>query len=353
MSKIARRIGAVALAAGLVASVAACSSGNSDGGSGSTGAAGGDAENSIILITPTPIGSNNFLQLAADGATEAGDMYGASVDVYESEDPTSIQQNIDAAVREKPSIIIGVSFSVLDQITQAAADYPDQQFLLIDTSAENPTPNLTAAVFKEYEATYLTGVEAGLLSQTGNVGVVASLDTPFLHRWVDPFFAGAQSVKPDVKTAVQYVGGDNPFGDQARAKAQAQILADGGADYVQAAASGGNLGVFEAASEAGFKAFGVDTNQCLDSPGNVVDNAIKRVDVALVNSVGDILDGTTGGFTSYGLAEGGVSLTGLEDGVADSQCLIADHPDVIEKVAAVRDQIVSGEITVTDPLTAG
>jgi basic membrane protein A len=351
MSKFARRAGAAALAVGLVASVAACSSGGSEGSGSGDGT--GATDESIILITPTPIGSNNFLQLAADGAEEAGEKYGASVDVYESEDPTSIQQNIDAAVREKPSIIIGVSFSVLDQITQAAADYPDQQFLLIDTSAEEPTENLTAAVFKEYEATYLTGVEAGLLSESGNVGVVASLDTPFLHRWVDPFFAGAESVKPGVKTAVQYVGGDNPFGDQARSKAQAQILADGGADYVQAAASGGNLGVFEAASEAGFKAFGVDTNQCLDSPGNVVDNAIKRVDVALVTSVGDILDGTTGGFTSYGLAEGGVSLTGLEDGVADSQCLIADHPDVIEKVAAVRDQIVSGEITVTDPLTAG
>ncbi|WP_066038899.1 BMP family ABC transporter substrate-binding protein [Herbiconiux solani] len=351
MSSLARRGAAVALAAGLLVSVAACSS---SGGASSTGAAGdGDNANSIILITPTPIGSNNFLQLASDGAKEAGEKYDASVDVYESEDPTSIQQNLDAAIREKPSIIIGVSFSVLDQFTEAAADNPDQQFLLIDTSAENPTPNLTAATFKEYEATYLTGVEAGLLTQKNNVGVVAALDTPFIHRWIDPFYAGAKSVNPGVATSAQFVGGDNPFGDQARAKAQAQILADGGVDYVQAAASGGNTGVFEAAAESGFKAFGVDTNQCLESPGNVVDNAIKRVDVALVNSVGDILDGTTGGFTSYGLAEGGVSLTGLEDGVADSQCLIADHPDVIEKVAAVRDQIVSGQVVVTDPLTAG
>ena len=326
-----------------------------------TGCAGGSGspssdeptDASLILITPTPIGSNNFLQLASDGVDEAAEKYNASIDVYESEDPASIQQNLDAAIREKPDVIIGVTFSVLDQFTQAAIDYPDQQFLLIDTSADEPTDNLTAAVFKEYEATYLTGVEAGLLTEKDNIGVVASLDTPFLHRWVDPFFAGAQSVNPDAATAVQYVGGDNPFGDQARAKAQAQILADGGADYVQAAASGGNLGVFEAAADAGFSAFGVDTNQCLDSPGNVVDNAIKRVDVALVESVGDILDGKTGGFASYGLAEGGVSLTGLEDGVADSQCLIADRPDVLEQVAAIRDQIVSGEITVVDPLTAG
>lgn len=341
------------LSAGLLAVVVAASlTGCASAADGATtGSAATDA--SIILITPTPIGSNNFLQLASDGAALAAEKFNASVDVYESDDPTSIQQNLDAAVREKPDVIIGVSYSVLDQFTEAAIDYPDQQFLLIDTSAEDPTDNLTAAVFKEYEATYLTGVEAGLLSQTGNIGVVGALDTPFIHRWIDPFFAGAASVNPAIQTAAQFVGGDNPFGDQARAKAQAQILADSGADYVQAAASGGNLGVFEAAAETTFSAFGVDTNQCLDSPGNVVDNAIKRVDIALVTSVGEILDGTTGGFTAYGLAEGGVSLTGLEDGVADSQCLIIEHPDVLEKVAAVRDQIIAGDIVVPDPLTAG
>jgi basic membrane protein A len=351
MTSFVRTIGAAAVAVGLVATVAGCS--GSGGGSGSSAGTGKGTDASIVLITPTPIGSNNFLKLAADGAEAAGKKYNASVDVFESEDPASIQQNLDAAIREKPDVIVGVSFSVLDQFTEAAADHPDQQFLLIDTAPEKPADNLTSAAFKEYEATYLTGVEAGLLTQKANVGVVAALDTPFIHRWIDPFWAGAKSVKDTVQTQVQYVGGDNPFGDQARAKAQALILAESGADYVQAAASGGNTGVFEAAAQSGFKAFGVDTNQCPDSPGNVVDNAIKRVDVALLNSVGDILDGKTGGTTEYGLKEGGVGLTGLEDGVADSQCLIADHPDVIEKVKALRDQIVSGELEVQDPLTAG
>jgi basic membrane protein A len=352
MNSFARRAGAAAIAVGLLATVAGCSGSNS-GGSGGSGSSSAATDKSIILITPTPIGSNNFLQLAKDGAEAAGKKYNASVDVYESEDPASIQQNLDAAIREKPDVIIGVSFSVLDQFTEAADTYPDQQFLLIDTSPEKPADNITSAAFKEYEATYLTGVEAGLLSQSGSVGVVAALDTPFIHRWIDPFFAGAKSVKDAVKTQAQFVGGDNPFGDQARAKAQALVLGESGADYVQAAASGGNTGVFEAAAEAGFKAFGVDTNQCLDSPGNVVDNAIKRVDVALLNGVGEVLDGKTGTTTEYGLKEGGVSLTGLEDGVDKSQCLIADHPDVIAKVKAVRDQIVSGDLKVQDPLTAG
>lgn len=343
--KISARTGTAALAIIVATSLVGCTNSGDDQAAAST-------NESITLITPTPIGSNNFLQLAADGAEEAATTADASLDVYESEDPVSIQQNLDTAIRAQPSIIIGVTYSVLDQFTQAAIDYPDQQFLLIDTSAESPTENLTAAVFKEYEATYLTGVEAGLLTEEDSIGVVASLDTPFLHRWIDPFFAGAVSVNDEVTTTTQYVGGDNPFGDQARAKAQAQILSDSGVDYVQAAAGGGNLGVFEAAGGDSFKAFGVDTNQCLDSPGDVVDNAIKRADIAVDEAVSDILDGKTGGLRAYGLAEGGVGLTGLEEGVAESQCLIAEHPEVIEKVAEVRDQIIAGDIVVTDPLTA-
>jgi basic membrane protein A and related proteins len=44
-----------------------------------------------------------------------------------------------------------------------------------------------------------------------------------------------------------------------------------------------------------------------------------------------------------------VTLTGLQEGVAESECLIADHPDVIAQVESVRDQIVAGEVTVDDP----
>ena len=36
-------------------------------------------------------------------------------------------------------------------------------------------------------------------------------------------------------------------------------------------------------------------------------------------------------------------------GVDESQCLIADSPDVITQVQSVRDQIVAGEVTVDDP----
>jgi basic membrane protein A and related proteins len=53
---------------------------------------------------------------------------------------------------------------------------------------------------------------------------------------------------------------------------------------------------------------------------------------------------------ALGLSEGGMTLTGLEPGVDNSGCLIAKYPDVIEKVKAIRDEIVSGKLKIEDPM---
>ena len=47
-----------------------------------------------------------------------------------------------------------------------------------------------------------------------------------------------------------------------------------------------------------------------------------------------------------------MALTGLDADVKASKCTIADYPDVIAKVKALSDQIVTGAIKVADPMTA-
>jgi basic membrane protein A len=304
----------------------------------------------IILITPNPVGTNSFLQLGVEGAEAAAKEIGASFKLYESKDPSSIAQNVDAAVRAKPTIIVGISFSFDDVFATVPKQHPDQQFLQVDSCAKDPTANLTCVSFKEHEAAYLAGVEAGLLTKSGQLGTVAALDTPFIHRWIDPFFAGAKSVNPKVSGTPLYVGGSNPFSDPARAKSQAQTLTGRGADLIAAAASGSNQGVFEAVAASGTKAFGVDVNQCAQSPGNVVDNILKHVDVAAAAAIKDIAAGKTGGAKVYGLVEGGVGVTALDDDLAASQCTVAASPDVVTKVRQIRDEIIAGKITVADPL---
>ena len=308
---------------------------------------------SIVLVTPNPVGVNDFLKLAVTGVEDAAASHKGTQTVYQSTDPASIQQNVAAAVRDEPDVIVVVGFNFADVVAQQAEQHPDQQFLFVDSCTEKEYPNVTCAVFREYEGVFLAGAEAGLLTKTGKVGAVVAVDAPQFHRYSEPFGLGAQQVKPGATLSPLFIGGANPFNDPDRAKQLTATLAGQGVDYVMGAASAsGNLGVFEAAKEHGIFAFGVDANQCPASPGVVVDNVIKRTDVVISDGVSAILDGKRGDTRSYGVKEEGISLTGLQPDVDKSQCVIAAHPDVLTQVGKLRDEITAGTITIDDPAAA-
>lgn len=335
-------LASLALATGVLAT-AACNAAAEQKDSGGDGP-------SLVMVTPEPAGANEFLVLAEDGIAQAAKELDGSSQVYESQDPTKINEQLDAAIAEKPDAIVVVGFEFVDSITALAPQNPDQKFVFIDACIDGEQPNVTCAVFREHEGVYLAGVEAALVSTTKSVGAVVALDTPQIRRFSDPFGEGAAATVPGIAFSQLFVGGNNPFNDPGRAKEQALSLANAGADVVIAASAAGNAGVFDAAKSAGIQAIGVDTNQCPQAPGTILDNVVKEVDVAVVDSVTSAIDGKSG-LTSYGLAEGAVSLTGLQDDVASSECMIADHPDVIEQVKQVSEKIKSGEITVNDPAT--
>ncbi|MGW6911417.1 BMP family ABC transporter substrate-binding protein [Streptomyces sp. NPDC054940] len=315
----------------------------------SADSASGGSGKSFTLVTPDAVGQNEFLKLAVSGVEDAAKQHDGSQKVYESTDTASQQQNVQAAVDAKPDVIVLVGFEFADLVAQQAEKNPKQQFLIVDACTTKTYKNVSCAVFREHEGVYLAGAEAGLLSKSGKVGAVDVLDTPQFRRYSDPFAAGAKKVAAKTETSTRFVGGQSPFDDSARAKEQANSLLAKGYDQIMAAAAAGNYGVFEAAKAKGAFAYGVDVNQCVSAPGTVVDNVIKRTDVAVEKGIEAVLDGKTGTTVSYGLKEGGISLTGLEDGVESSKCVIADHKDVLKQVEALRDQIVAGKLTVDDP----
>lgn len=319
---------------------------------GATTSADDDAP-TFIYITPTAIGPNKFLELGKIGTEAAAERLGGTAITYESTDLNSRRANLEAAVEEEPTIIILTTFDFIDLSEEFATEYPDQDFILIDNCPAAPPANLYCGVFREHENSYLLGVIAGSLSESGNVGSVAALDIPFIHRFTDSFALGAQSVNPEATDRQVFIGGDNPFNDPATGKEQALALSAQGVDHVLAAASGSNGGIFEAAAEEGIFAYGVDVNQCDMAPGTIVDNALKLVDVLTEQLIDQVLAGEAAPVTSFGLAEGGVGVVALQDDVADSGCVIADHPEVIEAVKEARDAIVAGDIVVPDPLFAG
>lgn len=342
-----RSVQLAALATGTVLLATACNAAAKKDDS-ATGASGGSGK-SFTLVTPDAVGQNEFLKLAVTGIKSAAKQHDGTQKVYESTDTASQQQNVQAAVDAKPDVIVLVGFEFADLVAQQAEKNPGQQFLIIDACTTKTFKNVSCAVFREHEGVYLMRRRGGPAEQVRQGRRGRRARHPQFRRYSDPFAAGAKKVAAKTQASTRFVGGQSPFDDSARAKEQANTLLAKGYDQIMAAAAAGNYGVFEAAKAKGAFAYGVDVNQCASAPGTVVDNVIKRTDIAVEKGIESVLGGTTGTTVSYGLKEGGISLTGLEDGVDTSKCVIADHKDVLTKVEALRDQIVSGELKVDDP----
>ena len=307
--------------------------------------------NRFVYVSPDPLGINPFLIMGQTGIERVAAQHGAEAQVLESEDPTTREENVRAAVDEGASIVVVLGFEFNDIILDVASQNPQVDFLVVDQCIDGVPENVYCAVFREFEASFLIGAIAASLSGTGHVGVIGTADIPFLHRYTDGYAAGARHVQPEIEVSIRWVGGENPFADPVRAKEQALDLAAKGVDYIFASAAAGNLGIFEAAREREIRAFGLDIDQCPAAPGFIVDNLFKRVDRVIEEAVDAIVAGTGEPMMVFGLGSGGLDVGALsEEPPAASDCLIFEHPEVMRLMRDLAQQIITGEIGIEDPM---
>lgn len=303
------------------------------------------AKKKVILVTPEKIGVNPFFQQEADGLTKAAAEAGLDAKVVESADAASIETNLRAAVAEGYDLIITSSFESTDALTKVAKENPSKQFAVVDTVID--LPNVRSVVFREQEAAYLVGAVAGLVTKTNKVGIVVALDIPLLKKWTSGYTEGVKAVNPKAQVLVNYVGS---FTDPAKAKEIALQQFAAGADFINGAAAVGDLGVFDAAKEKGFHTSGQDVDRTVLDPEHVVISQLKGTDTAVAQTVKDFAAGTfAAGTVAYGLKEDGVGVTYVTRETPTPLSPVVGQA-VIDKVKAIKDDIVAGKVVVTDPL---
>jgi basic membrane protein A len=92
-------------------------------------------------------------------------------------------------------------------------------------------------------------------------------------------------------------------------------------------------------------AIGVDSNQNWVKPGFILTSMIKRVDVAVFNSVKDIIEGRfKGGIHEFGMDTDGIGYA-LDD---YNRNLISQQ--VLDEVERAKQDIIAGRIKVTDAM---
>ena len=241
-------------------------------------------------------------------------------------------------------MILGEIFGVEQEAREVAADYPDVAFLEGSSLPPDPSiPNL--AVFDNYiqDASYLSGIIAGAMTKTGNIGLVGGFPIPEVNRLMNAFMAGVRETRPDATFQVSFIGS---WFDPPKAKETAFAMIEAGADLMYAE----RFGVSDAAQEKSVLAIGnvIDTQS--DYPETVVASALWDFGPTLKAAVDAVQAGTFKA-EDYGrfsfMKEGGAMLAPL--GRAEGKIPPEALAKVDERQKAIMDGSFEVEINDSEP----
>lgn len=212
------------------------------------------------------------IHIAAEAAEARGDItYTFSENVSNTDYARVMREYAESGTQ----LIIGEAFAVEQEAREVAAEYPQVAFLLGSSFKEDASLN-NFAVFDNYiqDASYLSGIIAGAMTTTGNIGMVGGFPIPEVNRLMHAFMAGAREMNPEITFQVSFIGS---WFDPPKAKETAFAMIENGADMLYAE----RFGVSDAAKEKGLLAIGnvIDTQP--DYPDTVVASALWHFEPTL------------------------------------------------------------------------
>lgn len=283
----------------------------------------------------------SFNSAAYLGATQAVKELGIELKDIECPDDAAFEPALTTLADRGFPLVIAIGFSQKDAVTKISKKFPNTHFALVDAVVEGP--NVKSLVFAEHEGSFMVGYLAGLTTKTGTTGFIGGMDVAMIRRFAMGYEAGVKEAKKDAKVLVNYAGiTSDAWANPNRGKELALSQYGRGADVIFAAAGATGMGVFDAAEEKKQFAIGVDSNQNWVKPGLILTSMLKRVDVAVFDTIKAEKDGKfQSGTKSFGLSDKGI------DYAVDShnEKLVAPYKDKLEKL---RSDIVSGKVKVPD-----
>ena len=150
-----------------------------------------------LIIATGGLGDKSFNDISYAGVKRAEEELGIDFDYVE---PAAIAEyegyQRDFAKTGDYEIIICIGFDQMDALTVVAAEYPNQNFVLVDEIV-NET-NVASLLFKTNESSFLIGVAAGMLTETDKVGFVGGMDITLIRDFYTGYKAGAEWANPNV-----------------------------------------------------------------------------------------------------------------------------------------------------------
>ena len=136
--------------------------------------------------------------------------------------PEADSERVFKKLARKHDIVFGTSFGFMEPMVRAA-EKNKKTFFLHATGYKGNDTNLDNYVCHSFQARYLTGIAAGMMTKTNKIGVVGSHPIPEIIRNINALTLGAQTVNPDIEVEIVWI---NSWFDPPKDMEAAKVLAD-------------------------------------------------------------------------------------------------------------------------------
>lgn len=316
-----------------------------DGGTGATGTSGatgsaaegcaGNEVESIALLLPGKADDQGYSQLGASALDAAAEEHGIS--------ETSIAESVDVAQQVEVyrdfatqgfDLIVGWGGQYEDGAVEVAGQFPEVCFADFNGVGGNGT-NYSSFDLAGEQWTFIVGYVMGRLTKTGTVGIVAGPCFDSSARQAHGVRDGVLMANPDAEVIIS---GVDSFDDPAAAKEAAAAQIQQGADAIEVNLNTGNLGVFQAAQDAGDVLVTTEFfDQSDAAPDVILTSSVRDASVAINLLVNQIEQGDFGDPVR-------ITLTAEEQALAPFRDLAPES--LFEEAKGVQAQIANGEIEV-------
>lgn len=323
-----------------------------------------DRPPAVVFLFNGP-GDGAWNDYLLDSVERAAEDFGLDIGV-KSTPENKVGRNLAAVAEGGPELVLdALSFADVTEVREVMAAHPRIHFVLPDvglflTAAEiEAAPNVSYPVFPVGDGSFLVGVVAARMTETGIVGFIGGVDVVLIRQFEVGFRTGVEYVAAledaDIKVLRGYLTPGWDFGGfniPSLGMEKAFEMHAAGADVIFSAAGSSGIGARRAAvtttRETGIHRWhiGVDLDEYVHverDPGlqnelpHVLTSMRKMNDVALYDAVADFQRGVfVPGRREYGLAEGGV-------GYATSGGHI-EH--LVPELEDLQARIIAGEIVV-------
>lgn len=284
----------------------------------------------------------SFNNSAFVGATKAEKELGIMLKTIEPSDDAAYEPAMDQFASRNFDIIICIGFIQEEALKKVAARYPNVHFAIVDSVVD--LPNVASLMFEEHEGSYLVGMLAAMKSKTGVIGFIGGMDIPLIHRFAMAYKAGAQAVNSKIVVKENYAGITiDAFNDPTKGKELANAQISQKVDVIFAAAGTTGMGVYDAVEKANIFAIGTDSNQNWIKPGKILTSMLKRVDVAVYDTIKSAKEGKfAAGVKRFNLKDAGIDYAMDEH----NKDLVTE--EMKAKVEQAKLDIISGKTVVPD-----